>query len=267
MDLNCLGPPFLQAKPSNDFLQSYGLLGFVMSIVSLIDHAVLHPTQTEDDLRDACGFCIELGVASVCVKPSMVALASELLAESKVMASTVIGFPHGGTTTGTKVRETEIACSEGAVEVDMVVNLGRVFAEDWQTVERDIREVVEAAKAGGAITKVIFETGLLPGDDTKRRLCKLSESAGAAFVKTSTGFGMVKNEDGSLRSTGAAENDIQLMRETCSDAVQVKASGGIRSYEDAKRLVDLGATRLGASSTKAIAAGEQGNAEVSKADY
>ncbi|QDS98602.1 deoxyribose-phosphate aldolase [Adhaeretor mobilis] len=238
-----------------------------MSVVSLIDHAVLSPTQTEADLREACEFCIELAVASVCVKPSMAALASELLADSPVAASTVIGFPHGGTSTGTKVRETEIACNDGIVEVDMVVNLGHVFAQNWQAVEQDIREVVQAAKAGGAITKVIFETGLLPSDDVKRRLCEISEAAGAAFVKTSTGFGMLKNEDGSMRSTGATAHDIKLMRAACSDAVAVKASGGIRSYEDAVKLVELGATRLGTSGTKVIAAGESGEKVVSKLDY
>jgi len=114
-----------------------------MSLVSMIDHAVLLPTQTENDLRAACQMCIELQVASVCVKPSMVSLASELLADSGVVPSTVIGFPHGGTTTETKVRETEIACQQGAREVDMVVNLGRVLAEDWQYVDRDIRQVAQ----------------------------------------------------------------------------------------------------------------------------
>ena len=216
------------------------------------------PTQTDDDLRAACQMCAELGVASVCVKPSMVPLAAELLIGSNTVPSTVIGFPHGGTSTETKVRETEVACAAGAKEVDMVVNVGRVLAEDWDYVAADIRAVVEAAKAGGAITKVIFETGLLPDDALKIRLCEICEQAGAAFVKTSTGFGFVKNDDGNLASTGATEHDIALMREHCSDAVAVKASGGIRSYADAVRLVELGATRLGTSGTKAIAEGEQG---------
>src|SRR5690348_2300147 len=110
-----------------------------MSIVALIDHAVLQPTQTDDDLRKACTLCRELGTASVCVKPSMVSLAAELLHGSKVVPSTVIGFPHGGTTTGAKVHETEIACREGAREVDMVVNIGRVLVKDWTYVLNDIR--------------------------------------------------------------------------------------------------------------------------------
>jgi deoxyribose-phosphate aldolase len=237
------------------------------SIVSLIDHAVLQPTQTDADLRGACRLCLDVGVASVCVKPSMLLLAAELLAGSQVVPSTVIGFPHGGTTTAAKVRETEIACRDGAREVDMVVNLGRVLAQDWTYVGDDIRAVVEAAKAAGAIAKVIFETGLLPSDDLKIRLCELSEQAGAAFVKTSTGFGMVKAEGGGMQATGATEHDVRLMRAHCGPAVQVKASGGIRSYDDAQRFVALGATRLGTSGTEAIAAGQRGESAKSGASY
>ncbi|MBX3432395.1 MAG: deoxyribose-phosphate aldolase [Pirellulales bacterium] len=228
-----------------------------MSVVALIDHAVLHPTQTDDDLRAACAMCVEVGAASVCVKPSMAPLAAELLAGSRVVPSTVIGFPHGGTSTGAKVRETEIAVAEGAKEVDMVVNLGRALAGDWTFVEADIRAVVEAARAGGAITKVIFETGLLPTDDLKIKLCEASERAGAAFVKTSTGFGMIKGEGGAMYATGATEHDIALMRAHCSERIQVKASGGIRSLADAQRFVALGATRLGTSATQVIADAER----------
>ncbi|MCA9240411.1 MAG: deoxyribose-phosphate aldolase [Planctomycetales bacterium] len=228
----------------------------VTSIVALIDHAVLHPTQTCADVRAACGLCDRLGVASICVKPSHVPLAAELLAGSAVKVSTVIGFPHGGTSTAAKAHETTLACQSGAVEVDMVVNLGQALAGDWEYVAADIAAVVEAARAGGALTKVILETGLLPDDAAKRRLCELSCQAGAAFVKTSTGFGYVKNDAGALVSTGATEHDIRLMRAACPSTVGVKASGGIRSYEDAAKFVELGATRLGTSGAKAIAAGE-----------
>ncbi len=237
------------------------------SIVSMIDHAVLHPTQTDDDLRKACQMCAELGVASVCVKPSMVSLATELLAGSETVPSTVIGFPHGGTSTETKVRETELACAAGAREVDMVVNIGQTLAQNWDYVADDIRAVAEAATATGALTKVIFETGLLPNDELKIKLCEICEQAGVAFVKTSTGFGFVKDTDGNLQSTGATEHDIQLMREHCSDKLQVKASGGIRSFADAQKFVALGATRLGTSGTEAIAAGERGEAATSGAGY
>jgi len=236
-------------------------------VVSLIDHAVLHPTQTDADLREACALCIELGAASVCVKPSHVPLAAELLANTPVLPSTVIGFPHGGTSTAGKVAETTTACEQGAREVDMVVNLGKVFSGDWEYVTADIRAVVEAAGAHDAITKVIFETGLLPDDETKRRLCEASEKAAAAFVKTSTGFGFVKDASGGLVATGATEQDVRLMRAACSDAVLVKASGGIRSYADAVRMVEAGAARLGCSATSAIAAGQRGEQASSDASY
>jgi deoxyribose-phosphate aldolase len=249
------------------------------SIVKLIDHAVLQPSQTDDDVRAACSLCAELGVASVCVKPCHVPLAAEFLlhnspphlgegsGEGLVLVSTVIGFPHGGTSTQTKVAETQLACGQGAREVDMVINIGKALSGDWLYVEQDITEVVQAARLNGAITKVIFETGLLPSDDIKIRLCKISEAAGAAFVKTSTGFGYVKRADGTLAATGATEHDVRLMRQHCSPAVQVKASGGIRGYEDAMRFVDLGATRLGTSGTKEIASRERGAVSTAKSDY
>lgn len=237
------------------------------SIVSLIDHAVLHPTQTSADLREACAMCVEVGVATVCVKPSHLLLAAELLAGSSVLPSTVIGFPHGGTSTKAKVEETLAACDDGAKEVDMVVNIGQALAGEWDAVGDDIKAVVDAAKSRGVITKVIFETGLMPDDDHKRKLCELSEAAGAAFVKTSTGFGFVKGDDGALKSTGATEHDIRLMRECCGAAVEVKASGGIRSHADAVKMVEAGATRLGTSGTQAIAAGERGEAVESQTSY
>jgi deoxyribose-phosphate aldolase len=200
-------------------------------------------------------------VASICVKPSHVPLACLLLRESTVVVSTVIGFPHGGTSTAGKVAETVAACDAGAREVDMVVNLGKVFSGDWDYVLADVQAVVDAAAERHAITKVIFETGLLTDDAQKIRLCEISEQAGAAFVKTSTGFGFVKDDNGHLASTGATEHDIVLMRKHTSDAVQVKASGGIRSFEDALRFVELGATRLGTSSTAAIAEGAISNTD------
>jgi deoxyribose-phosphate aldolase len=233
----------------------------------MIDHAVLHPTQTEADVCAACEFCSSLGVASVCVKPSYVRLAAGCLAGSDVLVSTVIGFPHGGTATQIKAAETHLACEQGASEVDMVVNMGRALGGNWVDVEADIRTVVDAARSHGAITKVIFETGLLPSDEIKIRLCQVSEAAGAAFVKTSTGFGFVKGEGGAMVATGATEQDIRLMRATCSPAVQVKASGGIREYATARRFVELGATRLGTSATREIAAGERGELTKSASSY
>lgn len=244
-----------------------GASAMVVSVVSLIDHAVLQPTATDADVREACRICVELGVASVCVKPSHVALAANCLKGSGVSVSSVIGFPHGGTTTETKVTETHLACEQGASEVDMVVNIGKALSGDWGYIEADIRAVVDAARSRGAIAKIIFETGLLPNDALKIRLCEASEAAGAAFVKTSTGFGYMNGEGGTLVATGATEHDIGLMRATCGPAVQVKASGGIRSYADARRFVELGATRLGTSATKEIAAGERGEQMAAVGSY
>lgn len=238
-----------------------------MSLVALIDHAVLQPTQTAADVRDACALCSELGAASVCVKPSMVALARDCLDGAAVVPSTVIGFPHGGTTTAAKVRETETAIADGAREIDMVVNLGWACGGQWSDVEADIAAVVAAAHGGGALVKVIFETGLLPHDDLKIRLCEISQRAGADFVKTSTGFGYLADAQGVLRATGATPHDVALLRAHCGPQVGVKASGGIRSLADAQRFVALGATRLGSSATRAIAEGERGQSAVGAASY
>jgi deoxyribose-phosphate aldolase len=225
-------------------------------IAQYVDHAVLHPTQTEADLEAACTLCNKLDVASICVKPSMVSRAAELLADSSVKVSTVIGFPHGGTSTAAKAAEAEQACRDGAVELDMVVNIGRALAGDFAYVEEDIRQVVAVAAKHGAIVKVIFETGLLQNDEQKIELCGCSERAGAEFVKTSTGFGFVKSAEGTLQSTGATRDDIRLMRKHFSRGV--KASGGIRSLTDARAFIGLGASRLGTSSTEALVLEEQG---------
>lgn len=224
-------------------------------LLAKIDHAVLQPTQQARDVEVACDLALQFQIASVCVKPSYVALAADLLKGSSVAACTVIGFPHGGTSTSAKVAETLAACQAGATEVDMVVNLGKALEEDWGFIHREIAKVVQAAREGGALTKVILETGLLPDRAIKVRLCELSEQAGAAFVKTSTGFGYVKDTAGHLVPTGATVEDVSLMVASVSSLVGVKASGGIRSLADAEQMVKLGARRIGTSATEAIAKG------------
>ena len=228
------------------------------SIAQYIDHAVLHPTQTDKDLRAACEICSQYETASICVKPYMVMLAAEYLSDSEVKISTVISFPHGSCETAVKAMEARQACLDGAVELDMVANIGQVLEGNWTDVEADIGAVVAVASEHGAIVKVIFETGLLSTEQQKIELCKCSERAGAAFVKTSTGFGFVKDSNGGLRSTGATFEDIHLMRANCSDKVGVKASGGIRTLADARRFIELGATRLGTSGTKSLVDEERG---------
>lgn len=228
-----------------------------VSIARLIDHSLLHPTMTDEELRAGCEVARRLGVASVCIKPYAVGMAAEILSGSHVQVGTVIGFPHGANLTEVKVYEARLACQQGANELDMVVNLGKVLSGDWEYVERDIRAVVEVAHAHGAITKVIFENDYLPSDDLKIRLCEICQRAGAEFVKTSTGFGFVKQKSGDYNYKGATPHDLKLMREHCGPGVQVKAAGGVRTFEEAARVRELGVTRIGASATESIVAGER----------
>jgi deoxyribose-phosphate aldolase len=229
----------------------------MVSIARLIDHSLLGPTLTDAELRAGCELARRYGVAAVCIKPYAVPLAAELLAGSGVAVCTVIGFPHGGHSTEIKVAEAELACRQGATELDMVVNVGKVLSGDWAYVEADIRAVVDEAHRHGAITKVIFENDFLTSDEQKVRLCQISEAAGAEFVKTSTGYGFVKQPGGGYNYRGATEHDVRLMRKHCSAKVQVKAAGCVRTYTDAVRMRELGCTRIGASATEAIIAEER----------
>ena len=227
-------------------------------VAKSIDHAVLQPLMTDDDLRREVESVLPFGIASVCVKPPMVVLAGRLLSGTEIAVSTVVGFPHGTPTTATKAFEAREAILAGAKEIDMVANPGKAVERNEHDVRRDIEGVFEECRAGGALLKVILETGL-HDDDTKRWLCGLCSDLGVDFVKTSTGFGTVKAGDG-LRATGATEHDVRLMREACPPTVGVKASGGIRDLATAVRMLELGATRLGTGSTVAILSGEMGSA-------
>jgi deoxyribose-phosphate aldolase len=222
-----------------------------MDLAKYIDHSVLHPTATDQDLEEACRIGIKYGTATVCVKPSAVAKAAELLKNSAVGVCTVIGFPHGGNTTDIKVIETIEACRNGATEIDMVVNIGKVIGGDWEYVENEISEIMDATLQHNAILKVIFENDYL-NDDQKIHLCKICSSLHVAFVKTSTGFGFVKQEDGKFLAKGATIHDLKLMREHCSPDIQIKASGGIRSREEVLAAIEAGATRVGLSATEDI---------------
>jgi deoxyribose-phosphate aldolase len=233
------------------------------SIAKLIDHALLHPTLTTAQLIEGCQLARQLNVASVCIKPYAVPLAVEQLAGSGVAVCTVIGFPHGSNSSENKRFEAEQALSAGATELDMVVNVGKVLEEDWQYVEADIRGVVEAAHRQGALVKVIFENEYLPSDELKIELCRVCSRAGADFVKTSTGFGYVPREGGGYATVGATDHDLRLMRAHAAPKVGVKASGGIRTFADAQRVVQLGVTRIGTSATAAIVAGQRGETAAS----
>jgi deoxyribose-phosphate aldolase len=198
-------------------------------------------------------------VASVCIKPYAVKRAAGLLAGSGVRVGCVIGFPHGNSCTESKRYETELACRDGAVEIDMVINLGKALSGDWNYVENDVKVVCDEAHRYGAKVKVIFENDYLDkggagldGDEFKRKLCQICERAGADWVKTSTGFGYVKQPDGHFNYRGATAHDLELMRAACSPRVQVKAAGGVRDLDSLIRVRDLGASRCGASATAAI---------------
>lgn len=221
-------------------------------IAKMLDHSLLQPTLTDAELEAGCRLAVEYGVASVCIKPYYVKRTADLLAGSGVAVGTVVGFPHGGHTTEVKVFETETACRDGATEIDMVINIGKALSGDWDYVSREIKAVVEAAHRHGALVKVIFENDFISDDETKQWLCRISEEAGAAFVKTSTGYGFVKGEDGRYSYRGATEHDLALMRAACSAKVQVKAAGGVRDLDGVLRARALGVTRVGASATAAI---------------
>lgn len=221
-------------------------------LAKMIDHSLLHPTMTDRELEEGCAIAKKYDVASVCIKPYYVRRAAELLRGSSVLVGAVIGFPHGNSSTESKRYETELACRDGAVEIDMVINIGKALGGDWNYVEQDIRAVCDQAHKQGAIVKVIFENDFLPNDEIKIKLCQLSERAGADYVKTSTGYGFVKQKDGNYNYKGATEHDLKLMRAHCSAKVKVKAAGGVRDLDGLIRVRDLGAERCGASATVAM---------------
>lgn len=213
-----------------------------------IDHSVLQPQLTREEARTAILAGRALGAASCCVRPSDVELAAELLAGSATAVSTVIGFPHGCTTTATKVLEAREAIAAGALELDLVLNIARLRSGDLEYVQRDIAAVVaECAARPRAFVKVILECAYL-SNEQKVAGCKAAEAAGARFVKTSTGFAVVTGDT----PAGATIADLKLMRASVSSSVQVKAAGGVRTLDALLAALDAGATRVGATATKAI---------------
>lgn len=224
----------------------------VAEIAKMIDHSLLHPTMTDTDLKRECEIAKEYDVASVCIKPYAVKMAVELLKDSNVLVGTVIGFPHGNSATTIKVLETEQACKDGAVEIDMVVNIGKVLSEDWEYIENEIQAIQTVVASYNATLKVIFENDFLPEDKFIIRLCEICSKVGVGFVKTSTGYGFSKGADGKYSYEGATEHDVKLMRKHSDSSVEVKAAGGIRTWEDSIRFRSYGVTRIGASATEKI---------------
>lgn len=205
-------------------------------IAKMIDHTLLKPEATQDQIAQLCYEAHKHGFAAVCVNPSYVKLCGELLQGTPVHVCTVVGFPLGATPPEVKGYEAQQAIDDGATEVDMVINIGALKSKDYALVERDIASVARVCHAGGAILKVIIEAALL-SDEDKVIASQLAKAAGADYVKTSTGFG----------PGGATVHDVELMRRAVGPGMGIKAAGGIKSYEDAKAMVAAGATRIGAS--------------------
>jgi len=221
-------------------------------IAKMIDHSLLHPAMSDKELKEGCLLARKYNVASVCIKPYAVKIAVGILKGSGVRTGTVVGFPHGNSLIKVKVFETEKAISDGAEEIDLVINIGKVLSEDWQYIEDEIKAVAGVTKKNNAILKVIFENDFLPDDKYKIRLCQICSKCMVDFVKTSTGYGFTKCEDGKYSYKGATEEDVKLMRKYSDPGVQVKAAGGVRTLRDVLRMKDLGVTRIGASATAAI---------------
>jgi deoxyribose-phosphate aldolase len=207
-------------------------------IAKTIDHSLLNPVLTDEEMERGCQLAREYDVASVCIKPYYLKRCAELLAGSTVAASTVIGFPHGGNATAIKVAEAEQALADGGAELDMVVNVGKVLSGDWDYVSGDLAAVIERTHRGGGKVKVIFENCYL-NDEQKIRLCRICGDLRADWVKTSTGYG----------SGGATLDDLKLMRAHAPPHVQVKAAGGVRTLDGLLDVRAVGVTRCGATRT------------------
>jgi len=223
----------------------------IEAIAKMIDHSLLHPTMTDEDLEKGVQQAIYYKTASVCIKPSAVPQCAAWLKGTGVLVCTVIGFPHGSHTTVIKVAETKLACEQGCDEIDMVVNIGKVLSGDWTYVADEIRAINDECLKHGAILKVIFENDYLK-DEHKIKLCQICSEIPVAFVKTSTGYGYVKGDDGKFSTKGATLEDVALMLKHVAPGVQVKAAGGVRSLDELMKMKELGVTRIGATATAAI---------------
>ncbi len=221
------------------------------SLAKMIDHSLLHPTMTDTEIIRGCEIAKKYDVATVCIKPYAIETCKNILSGTDVGICSVVTFPHGNSTTTMKVKETEEALELGATEIDMVVNIGKVLGGDWAYVSDEIKRVNDAVTSSGALLKVIFENDYL-SDAHIIKLCEICSAHSVAFVKTSTGYGFVKQPNGMYSYKGATDHHLTLMRKTSSAMVQIKAAGGVRSLDDALRVRSLGVTRIGATATVEI---------------
>ena len=222
-------------------------------LAKMIDHSLLHPTMTDDDIVKGCELAKKYNVATACIKPYCIPMVRDLLSGSEVGVCPVIAFPHGNSATAIKVKEAQAAVASGGSEIDMVVNVGKVLGEDWDYVSAEIKAINDAVTATQAILKVIFENDYLQ-DKHIIRLCEICSEHQVAFVKISSGYGFIKQDNGMYSYKGATDHHLKLMRKHSSSSVRIKAAGGVRTLDDFLRARELGVSRVGASATDAILA-------------
>ena len=224
----------------------------VYKLAKMIDHSILHPTMTDADLKRECEVARKYDVASVCVKPYAVKQAVEILKGSDVLVGCVIGFPAGNSAIAVKVFEAETACKDGAVEIDMVINIGKALLGDWVYITEEIKSVTDACHQYGAIVKVIFETDYVTKEADIKKLCQICTEVGADYVKTSSGFGFVKQTNGDYNYIGATVPILEIMKKSVGPKVKVKAAGGVRTLDQLLAVQAAGCSRCGATATITI---------------
>jgi deoxyribose-phosphate aldolase len=224
----------------------------VKELAKMIDHSILHPTFTDSDLIRECDVAKKYDVASVCVKPYMVNQAKDILSGTDVLVGCVIGFPSGNSTIPVKVFETETACRDGAVEIDMVINIGKALQGDWEYIQKEIKAIAETCHQYSAIIKVIFETDFVTKKADVVKLCEICTEAEADYVKTSTGFGFVKQSNGDYNYDGATIQVLELMKKSVGPKVKIKAAGGVRTLDQLIAVKEAGCSRCGATATISI---------------
>lgn len=224
----------------------------VFQLAKMIDHSILHPTMTDEDLRRECEVAQKYHVASVCVKPYAVKQAVLFLKDSDVQVGCVIGFPAGNSTIPVKVFEAETACKDGAVEIDMVINIGKALQNDWEYITEETKAVTEACHQNQAIVKVIFETDFVSKVADIVKLCEICTEVSADYVKTSSGFGFVKQTNGDYNYKGATIPVLELMKKSVGPNVKVKAAGGVRTLDQLIAVQKAGCSRCGATATNTI---------------
>ena len=224
----------------------------VLQLAKMIDHSILHPTMTDADLKRECEVARKYDVASVCVKPYAVKQAVEFLKGSDVLVGCVIGFPAGNSAIAVKVFEAETTCKDGAVEIDMVINIGKTLQSDWAYITEEIKSVTEVCHRNGAIVKVIFETDYVTKEADIIKLCQICTEVDADYVKTSSGFGFVKQANGDYNYVGATVPILELMKKSVGPNVKVKAAGGVRTLDQLLAVQAAGCSRCGATATITI---------------